>query len=127
MMAFLERMNIENRMSYSIRIVRETAISLEEWKSAVQARSDVRLQQERTSIRNPQTGEEISIGFTDGDAEVWTQGSWEPCFLWRNSGEVVFGAPHDFDGPDSTIRGIARELARTLGGRLVGEEDEEYQ
>ena len=113
-------------MSYTVRIARGSAITLKEWELAISARSDVRLQQARTSVTNPVTREVITFGFASGDAEVSDGGQWWPCFRWRRSGQVAFEAPSDWAQPNSSLRCLVRCLARHLEARVVGEGGEEY-
>jgi hypothetical protein len=121
-------------VGYTIKIAREPAVTLDEWELAVRSKDDVRLQRQPTSITNPHTGEVISFRLVRGDAEVLLDGEWSPCFLWREGdpsegwpSEAVFGAPRDFDEPGSRVRAIARELAKSLGAQLVGQEGEVYE
>jgi hypothetical protein len=121
-------------VGYSIRITREPWLTFDEWKRAIRGRSDVRLQDAPASARNPTTGVVISIGHRDGDAEVLIDGNWTPCFWWRDGdpaddspSSALFNAPSDFDAPGSRVRSIARELAKSLNARLVGEDGEEHE
>ncbi len=114
-------------MTYTVRIERDSRITLEEWERAVVSRPGVRLQQGGSSVTNPVTQEVITIGAARGDAEVSLDGQWVSCFRWRQSGRVAFEARSGFDHPGSPLRGIVRELANELNARVVGEGDEEYE
>ena len=114
-------------MGYTIRLERSRPLLLEEWKAAVKARENLRLQETRSSIANPKTGEVIELGFVEGDAEIRIGNEWQPCFRWRRSGSVVFDAPGDFEDRRSAVRSAAYGLAESLGCRVVGEEGEEYE
>ena len=121
-------------MGYSIKITRDPWLTLDEWMSAVLSRSDVRLRDGPATARNPQTGEAISVGHRTGDADVLLGGEWAPCFWWRHGAPdedspsaALFTAPPDFDVPGCRVRQVARELAKSLQARLIGEEGEEYE
>src|SRR5215471_4677163 len=109
-------------MSYTIHIERQEPISLAEWLELVRTRTDLRLREADHSIRNPQTGELITIRRAEGETEVLAGDKWVSGFRWRKSGTIAFEAPHDFDEPENVIRRVALELAKTLSGSLVGEE-----
>jgi hypothetical protein len=113
-------------MSYTIHIERENPISLAEWLELVRVRTDLRLREADHSIRNPRTGELITIGRAEGETELLSGDTWVPCFRWRKSGTIAFEAPDDFDEPEGAVRRVALELAKSLNGRLVGQEGEEY-
>jgi hypothetical protein len=114
-------------VGYTIRLERASPVLLEEWKAAVTAREDLRLQKSRASITNPKTGEVIELGFAEGDTEIRIGAAWQPCFRWRASGTAVFDAPGDFEDRRSAVRSAAHGLAESLGCRVVGEDGEEYE
>jgi hypothetical protein len=113
-------------MSYDIHIKRDRAITLDEWKSAVDSTQDVRLDTKGLSITNPQTGDVITVAGMEGDAHINVEGTWHFCFRWRPRGSVAFKAPGNFDDAESPVRRVAMELARKLGARLIGDGGEEY-
>lgn len=112
-------------MSYTIHIERDEPISLAEWLEVVRVRADLRLREEDHSARNPQTGALITIARAEGETELLVGDAWVSGFRWRKRGTIAFEAPRDFD--ESEIRRVALELTRSLNGRLVGEEGEEYE
>jgi hypothetical protein len=114
-------------MSYAIRITRNPPLTLTEWESAVGAIKDARLSTSDVQMKNTKTGAVISFSCAEGDAEIGIGSEWFPCFSWRESGEIIFRAPDDFDEPDGPVRSIARKLAERLRARLVGEEGEEIR
>src|SRR5438309_2657802 len=113
-------------MGYEIHIERDPPLTLQEWQSAVQTTEGVRLNPSGSSATNPRTGEVISIGGGEGDSQLRVEGEWLSCFRWRPSGSVVFKAGNRFTDPSSPVRQAARELARKLGAKGVGDEGEEY-
>jgi hypothetical protein len=114
-------------MSYTICIERDEPIALAEWSELIRSRADVRMLETDSSFRNPTTGEVISIGRVEGDAELLLEGTWVPCFRWQEDGAIAFNAPDDFDQPTSVVRRVALELTKGLRARLVGEAGEEYE
>jgi hypothetical protein len=114
-------------MSYTIRIERDQPITLAEWFDLVRTRGDLRLREDDHSVRNPQTGDVITIGRAEGETELSVGDAWVPCFRWRKSGTIAFEAPEDFDESESAVRRVALEVARSLNGRLVGQEGVEYE
>jgi hypothetical protein len=114
-------------MSREIHIDRDPPLSLSEWKAAVDATENVRLDRTDASVKNPKTGDVISIAGVDGDAHVNVGGSWHPCFRWHSVGSVAFRDPAGFTELEDPILRIAKELALRLNARLVGDEGEEYK
>lgn len=112
-------------MAYEIRIKRQPALSLEEWTKAISRFKYVRLNASGTSIRNPHTGEVITIAGRRGDAEVFVAGKWRLFFRWQN-GTVVFKPHRSFNEPKDKITFIAKRLAQILNAKLVGDEGEIY-
>jgi len=121
-------------MAYEIHIARRDPdgqilpIALSEWRAAAQQTPGVRVAKGDSEITNPRTGEIIRLRNAGGDAEVFfpVDAAWLRVFCWSPSGRVSFRAPRDFDLPTSLIRRVAAELARALGGSLVGDEGEIY-
>lgn len=113
-------------MGYEIHIERTPAPTLDDWKAAVGETDGVRLNSAPAYATNPRTGEVISLDGADGDAEVYLDGRWIPCFRWSNEGLVDFRATTDFDDPGSQLRTIARALAHRLNAVVRGDEGEYY-
>jgi hypothetical protein len=112
-------------MAYEVRIKRENPISMDEWIKAVNSTDGVRLSTTESTARNPKTGAVISIGVSDGDAQIRIDGEWYPCFRWFE-GSVAFRAGATADA-ESEMGRIVRELAKKLGSRLIGDGGAEYE
>src|SRR6478736_1444784 len=74
-------------MPYDLHIERtdESPIALSDWRAAVEGTEGVRLYAAKAhTITNPKTGEVISIGAREGDAEVFFPeiGQWHSVFRW---------------------------------------------
>ena len=114
-------------VSYSIHIRRKKPIKIKEWLFAVEATRGLRLDSKNISATNPNTGEVITIAGQHGDAHVFLEGEWAPCFLWRGEGDIAFKAGPGFDEPDAEFRRIVRELADRLGAQVVADKGEVYE
>jgi hypothetical protein len=103
-------------------------IALSEWQAAVRQTPNVRMAEGDFELTNPKTGEIIRLRNDGGDAEVFfpANAAWLRVFRWSPDGRVSFNARGDFDLPTSPIRRLAAELARVLGGSLIGDEGEKY-
>lgn len=123
-------------MGYDLHIERKTTeqasgpspISLEEWKAALALTEGVRpLSARDVRATNPKTGQVISIGTRDGDAEVfWAdENAWRPAFSWGR-GSIKFSGhltPGDRAHP---VWAAAVLLAARLGAVIRGDEGEVY-
>lgn len=120
-------------MAYEIHIDRiaedgsrvDPRISLDEWKSIIKETDDVRLDSSVKSITNPTTGDVITIGGTDGDAEMLIDGQWRPVFRW-SAGHVSITAHLSFHAPNDPVRRMTTELAARLKASVVGDGGEIY-
>ena len=121
-------------MSYTIHIERcdatgaREAIGESEWSAAIEANHILRFRVEDFSVRNPQTGELISIKTSGYDAELFCQETeeWIPTFFWSPAGIISFGASDDFGDREAPLRLVASALARSLNASLRGDEGEIY-
>jgi len=111
-------------MGYELHFEREPVITLEEWKAGVSGVAHVRLNADGASATNPKTGEVISIGGVDGDAEIEVGNRWQPFFRWRDRGWITFGYVDDFDNPDSRVRQLIARLSGLLEAKVVDDEGE---
>lgn len=114
-------------MSYELHLERDPAISLQQWKAAVSSVAHVRLHSGGAATVNPATGEVISLGGVDGDAELEWEGGWALCFHWRTRGSISFQYTDEFEDPGSRVRAVVSELASLLGADVVGDEGEVYE
>jgi hypothetical protein len=123
-------------MGYALHIERRgkdpgaepVAIPLADWKAALSQTEGVRpLADREVRTTNPKTGQVISIGTRDGDAEVlWADdGQWRPAFSWGR-GSVTFSGhltPGDRAHP---VWAAAVRLAASLGAVIRGDDGEVY-
>jgi len=116
-------------MAYDLHIERadERPIALSEWRGAVEATEGVRLFAAAAhTITNPKTGEVISIGARDGDAEVlFPGGEWHSVFRWRGE-SAVFAARFDPTETSHPVWRAAVSLATHLGAVIRGDEGDAY-
>lgn len=112
-------------MAYELSIERNPALSLEEWRLAVETHPTLRYGAADVQAINPSTGEIISIRGAEGDAAIEVKGQWTPLFRWRK-GRITFHA-HAIEDPADPIAQVAFSLARTLGAAIRGEEGETYR
>jgi hypothetical protein len=120
-------------MGYGLHIERRTSdgttlpITLEEWLEAVEATPGIRLADGPLQLRNPMTGEIITVQNAGGDVEVYFQDEWVRVFFWTPAGLASFRATAETEHPDSEIRRAARALAKKLDADVVGDEGETYK
>src|SRR6266516_2740682 len=116
-------------MAYDLHIEREEErpIAVSEWRAAVEAIDGVRLFAAAAhTITNPKTGEVISIGARDGDAEVlFPGGEWVSVFRWRGK-SAAFTARFDPTETSHPAWRAAVALATCLGAVIRGDEGELY-
>jgi len=78
------------------------------------------------TITNPKTGEVISIGAREGDAEVlFPDGEWISVFRWRDE-SAAFTARFDPTETSHPAWRAAVALATRLGAVIRGDEGEVY-
>jgi hypothetical protein len=116
-------------MAYDLHIARngEQPIPLSEWRGAVESTDGVRMFAAAAhTITNPKTGEVISIGARDGDAEVlFPSGEWHSVFRWRGE-SAVFAARFAPTETSHPVWRAAVALATRLGAVIRGDEGEVY-
>jgi hypothetical protein len=116
-------------MAYDLHIERanEIPIALSDWRGAVEATEGVRVFAAAAhTITNPKTGEVISIGARDGDAEVlFPDGEWVSVFRWRGE-SAAFTARFDPTETSHPAWRAAVALATRLGAVIRGDEGELY-
>ena len=112
-------------MAYDLHIERDEKrpISLSEWRAAIESTEGVRLFSARAhTITSPQTGEAISIGAREGDAEVLFPGSeWRSVFRWRGE-SAAFPARFAPTETSHPVWRAAVALATRLGAVIRGDE-----
>jgi hypothetical protein len=125
-------------MAYCLHIERdEQQISLEEWVTAVSSTEGARLQRNDTVAVNPVTDERIVLRHREGDVEIehpeqaqrkecGTMSNWISAIGFYN-GRGTFRAGPAVDDPDCPVRRVARDIARALDARIVGDEGELYE
>ena len=116
-------------MAYDLHIERDKdlPIALSEWRAAIESTEGVRMFADTAhTITNPKTGEVISIGARDGDAEVlFPDGEWCSVFRWRGE-SAVFAARFDPTEIAHPVWRAAVALATHLGAVIRGDEGEVY-
>ena len=117
-------------MAYDLHIERvdESPIALSEWQAAVEATEGVRLCSAAAhTITNPKTGEVISMGAREGDAEVFfpDSGKWHSVFRWRGE-SAIFAARFDPTETSHPAWKAAVALAAPLRAVIRGDEGEIY-
>jgi hypothetical protein len=123
-------------MSYDLHIARSgdghlsdsVPIALVEWCAAVAATEGVRLLGAHAqTVTNPATGEIISLGSRNGDAEVFfpEEGEWYAVFRWQGD-SAAFGARFEPGDMAHPVWCAAVALATRLGAAIRGDEGETY-
>jgi hypothetical protein len=116
-------------MAYDLHIERagKQPIALSEWRAAVESTDGLRMFTAAAhTITNPKTGEVISIGARDGDAEVlFSTGEWHSVFRWRGTA-AVFAARFDPTETSHPVWRAAVALATRLGAVIRGDGGELY-
>jgi len=116
-------------MAYDLHIERHGGqpIAFTEWRTAVDSTDGVRLFAAAAhTITNPKTGEVISMGARDGDAEVlFPGGEWHSVFRWRGEA-AAFTARFDPTETSHPVWRAAVGLATRLGAVIRGDEGELY-
>ncbi len=117
-------------MTYTVYIARHNgAITLDNWKAAVQSAPDVRIVSADLEATNPKTGETINLGNPGGDAELRdpASGEWRRVFFWSVSGRISFSADDAFENRESQIRRTAHSLANSLKAIVKDEYGTTYE
>ena len=116
-------------MAYDLHIARDEdlPIALSEWRAAVESTDGARMFAAAAhTITNPKTGEVISIGARDGDAEVlFPDGEWHSVFRWQGE-SAVFAARFAPTETSHPVWKAAVALATRLGALIRGDEGEVY-
>ncbi|MET0355802.1 MAG: hypothetical protein ABW044_03435 [Cellvibrio sp.] len=123
-------------MSYSLHIVREQSISLEEWISSVEKIKGARINCENVVAINPKTHKQIEISGSPGNVSVlYKRGgllgfgarvAWETT-IWFFNGRGSFVATEQIENPKDPTRIVAVKLASMLSAEIVGDEGEVYK
>lgn len=116
-------------MAYDLHIERadESPIALSDWRAAIEATEGVRVFAAAAhTVTNPKTGEVISIGAREGDAEVLIpDGEWISVFRWRGE-SAAFTARFDPTETSHPAWRAAVALATRLRAVIRGDEGEVY-
>jgi hypothetical protein len=116
-------------MAYDLHIERAGGlpIALSEWRAAVGVTDGVRLfAAPAHTIKNPKTGEMISIAAREGDAEVlFPDGVWRSVFRWCGE-SAVFASRFSPTETSHPIWRSAVALASRLGSVIRGDQGETY-
>lgn len=109
-------------------------ITLQEWQAVVDNVLGVRLSNSDVVQLNPNTGQEIRLAHSAGDAEVYfrprgirrllSSGRWQRVFRFNN-GRASFAAPGiSVNQHSDQVRLVASKLAAELSAVVVGDEGE---
>jgi hypothetical protein len=96
------------------RLQRNASISLEEWRSFLEAASDLRIQSEPYTAVNPKTGAKIQLPLGEADSEFFVDGQWLP-FLRFARGRLVTEYRRELDVPTNELRLKISQVARHFG------------
>lgn len=88
-------------------------IDLAEWQQIAMTDADLRLWSGPLRIRNPQSGEVISIPVGPGASELRLQGEWTPFLVWQG-GALTCQYREEMEDPDNPVRLKIVELLQTL-------------
>ncbi len=105
-------------------IERDKPITIDEWRTAVEAQPLLRYGPTDSKATNPKTGEVIIVRGLEGDASIELDGRWVNLFRWRR-GRVTFNA-QAIEGARNPVQKVAFDLAKALGALIRGEEGEAY-
>lgn len=122
-------------MGYSIYIERDTEISLEDWRDAVNRIDGIRIDEAPLEMKNPSTGELIKIEGTEGDIAVRfiekrlfgfkKNEYWQKAISFSHGrGQVNYG--EHLDNETDPVRQAISSLANELSAKIRGEEGEQY-
>ena len=111
-------------------------ISREEWEEAVASESNLRIDSTATVVRNPRTGETISVSAGEADVAVLIpargilkllgiDGRWVRVFRFSR-GRATFRGSAALESPGHPVRKAAASLASRLGAAIVGDDGERY-
>ena len=120
-------LNADSKMGYEIHIENQSGepLDLEDWKSVVDKTDGLKLDDDGQSVTNPATGEVITMGGSDGDAEMLLGDKWLPVFRWTDS-RISFSAQASFEDRNDPVRKMATHVANELNAQVVGDEGETY-
>lgn len=117
-------------MAYQIHIVPGEKFHGEEaWRLAVEATDGVRLANSDENVAtNPKTGEEIRIGGSCSDAEIYfpDEDEWHRALHWRG-GRASINARFEIGDEDDPAWMAVKHLAERLGATVMGDEGEIYE
>lgn len=124
-------------MAYTLHIERDTAISLKEWRDVIQSIEGIKIDNSDFEVRNPKTGEVISMGSSDGgDVAILFESKgilgfgkkkkWEKCISFSN-GVGSFNANNDIENTDNPLHKAVTAIVSKLSAKIVGDEGEIYQ
>jgi len=113
-----------DEMAYELSIERDTPLTIDEWRAAVEAEPALRYGPIDSTATNPRTGATIVVKGMEGDASMEVDGRQVNVFRWYR-GRVTFKA-RAVENASDPVSKVAFVLARRLGAVLRGEEGEIY-
>ncbi|BFM12174.1 hypothetical protein R50072_23270 [Simiduia litorea] len=122
-------------MGYILSIKRESDITEAEWLKAVEACDTTKIDPDPILMRNPKTGQTLSMAGSTTDVAVkFTSGgflgmgvkvTWQKSFKFSD-GQGLFRYTENLEDLRNPVRISAKNLAKFLGAKIVGESDEVY-
>jgi len=108
-------------MTFELYIERKTPITITDWTTAVESIKGVRINDEDVVGINPQTGSEIRITSSEGDADVYLSKSkkWKKTYTYGPS--ISFDKPRNWNKSENEVRVATFQLAQLLSARVVDE------
>jgi len=124
-------------MAYALHIERSPqGFTLDEWIKEVTKQDGVKLVETDVEVKNPATGEIISIEGSLGGAAVLFSATgfigfrgnpeWHTCIRFAHN-KASFNATPDLESPRNPLRVAASSLAAALGAKIVGDDGEVYE
>ncbi len=99
-------------MACQLSIERDPALTIEEWRAAVEVQPLLRYGSIDASATNPRTSEVVVIRGTEGDVAMELDGRWVNLFRW-NKGRAIFNAKA-IENPSHPVSKMVFSLAASL-------------
>jgi hypothetical protein len=103
----------------TLRIERSEPITLDDWRSVVQKRDDVKLDEAGVEATDPFTGVVKTFPGRPGMVRARLGQECNAVFFWDPCAVVTFQPAADYAKPDNPLRSIAQGLSDALGARIV--------
>lgn len=113
-------------MGYALYLESSDGFSAEDWRNAVSAVNDVKLDDSPVVVTNPATGASIRVPGRPNDVAVLVGAEWKKVFSFTGQ-PASFNATGSVEDPAHPVRRAAAALARQLDAAIVGAEGELYE